>query len=170
MSSGYQVLPLTTDGDVYALYDPKGNQVAMGTREVCQALLHLVTHSPLMERPPRHYEQVAPQRRPGAADGARVSDSVGRPKGPPPPGRGFESREAEEAAPGLPQAAERRLTGAHPAVPLERSYSEAGAEPYGILELIYLGGRSVASHWYVSLPVVIVIGSALLMWSLFPNG
>ena len=193
--SNYKVIPMTADGDIYALYDLKGNQLAMGTSEVCQTLLHLVTHSPLMERPPRHYEKVGSQRRVraaaaagggaelnpdgnavgvpgtnGATNGARVSAHVSRPKEPPPPERGFETREVEEDAPGLPTAAEHRLTRAHPTVRMWASEGEAGAEPYGILELIYLGGRSAASHWYLSLPVVIVIGSALLMWSLFPNG
>ena len=196
MFISYKVLPMTADGDIYALYDPKGNPVAMGTRQVCQTLLHLVTHSPLMERPPRHHEKIASQQRAraaaaatgggaelnpdgcavgvpgtnGATDGARVSASVSGPKEPPPPGRGFEAQDVEEDAPGLPTAAERRLTRVHPTVRMLRSDSEADAEPYGVLELIYLGSRSVASHWYFSLPVVIVIGSALLMWSLFPNG
>ena len=51
MFSGYEVVPMTAGGDICALHDADGKQVAMGTREVCETLLYLVTNSPLMERP-----------------------------------------------------------------------------------------------------------------------
>lgn len=51
MFGSYKIYPLTADGDIYALYDAEGCQVAMGSREVCRTLLHLVTTSPLLGRP-----------------------------------------------------------------------------------------------------------------------
>ena len=51
MFGSYKIHPLSADGDIYALYDAEGRQVAMGTKEVCRTLLHLVTTSPLLERP-----------------------------------------------------------------------------------------------------------------------
>ena len=59
----YKILPMRASGDIYALYDASGNQVAMGAYEVCLTLLYLVTHSSLMERPPQYYEEVAPRQR-----------------------------------------------------------------------------------------------------------
>jgi hypothetical protein len=82
MFSSYKVLPMTADGDLYALYDVAGDQVAMGSYEVCQTLLHLVTTSPLMERPSRYYQKVAPRQRvravAAAAGGAAELSAVGK--------------------------------------------------------------------------------------------
>jgi len=63
MFEKYMIFPLTADGDIYALHDMEGNQVAMGSREVCQTLLHLITHSPLLKRPLRHVNRVNPRQR-----------------------------------------------------------------------------------------------------------
>ena len=63
MFKKYMIFPMTADGDLYALHDTEGNQVAMGSREVCQTLLYLITHSPLMTKPPRHVEKVNPRQR-----------------------------------------------------------------------------------------------------------
>jgi hypothetical protein len=65
MFEKYMIFPLTADGDIYALHDTEGNQIAMGTREVCQTLLYLVTHSQLLNRPPQYWAQVAPRQRGG---------------------------------------------------------------------------------------------------------
>ena len=45
------IFPLDPDGVLYALQDEKGNQIGVGSRDVCQTLLYLVTNSPLMNRP-----------------------------------------------------------------------------------------------------------------------
>jgi hypothetical protein len=45
------IFPLDPDGVLYALQDEKGNQIGVGSRDVCQTLLYLVTNSPLMSRP-----------------------------------------------------------------------------------------------------------------------
>lgn len=63
MFQKYMIFPLTPDGDLYALHDTEGNQVAMGSREVCRTLLYLVTTSPLMTRTPRHANRVNPRQR-----------------------------------------------------------------------------------------------------------
>lgn len=57
MYEKYMIFPMTSDGDVYALHDTEGRQVAMGSREVCRTLLYLVTNSPLLGRPPRRAEE-----------------------------------------------------------------------------------------------------------------
>jgi hypothetical protein len=128
----YKILPMRADGDIYALYDAAGNQVAMGAYEVCLTLLYLVTHSSLMERPPQHYEEVAPRQRvksvsgvtegraelaavgkagvksldvprSGAATaGVKVSASAGRLEVQPPSGRSLESENALEDVLELP--------------------------------------------------------------------
>ena len=61
MFEKYMIFPMTADGDLYSLQDTKGNQIAMGSREVCQTLLYLVTNSFLMARPPRLAESVHPR-------------------------------------------------------------------------------------------------------------
>lgn len=61
MFKKYMIFPLTADGDLYSLQDTKGNQIAMGSREVCQTLLYLVTNSFLMTRPPRFVDSVDPR-------------------------------------------------------------------------------------------------------------
>lgn len=159
MFGGYSILPMSADSDVYALIDHKGNQVAMGSREVCQTLLFLVNNSPLMEPPPQHYRKIAPRPRARAvaavaAEGRVELDAVGE--------AGIKSLDG----PGSSRAANSNKVSA--AVMRPEGYLPSGldTEPYGILELVHLGGRSVASYWYISVVVAIVIGSALLMWSL----
>lgn len=49
------IFPLDADGTLYSLQDETGNQVGVGSREVCQTLLYLITNSPLMRRPMRHH-------------------------------------------------------------------------------------------------------------------
>jgi hypothetical protein len=61
MFKKYMTFPLTADGDLYALQDTKGNQIAMGSREVCKTLLYLVTNSGLMDSPPRLTNSVHPR-------------------------------------------------------------------------------------------------------------
>lgn len=61
MFKKYMIFPLTADGDLYSLQDTQGNQIAMGSREVCRTLLYLVTNSFLMERPPRLVNSVHPR-------------------------------------------------------------------------------------------------------------
>ncbi len=63
MFKKYMIFPLTADGDLYSLQDTQGNQIAMGSREVCQTLLYLVTNSFLMARPPRLIDSVNPRQR-----------------------------------------------------------------------------------------------------------
>jgi hypothetical protein len=60
MFEKYMIFPMTPDGDLYALHDTEGRQVAMGSREVCRTLLYLVTTSPLLGRPPRRAEGTTP--------------------------------------------------------------------------------------------------------------
>jgi hypothetical protein len=57
----YMIFPLTPDGDLYSLQDTQGNQIAMGSREVCQTLLYLVTKSFLMAQPPTLANSVHPR-------------------------------------------------------------------------------------------------------------
>lgn len=52
------IFPMTADGDLYSLQDTQGKQIAMGSREVCQTLLQLVTNSFLLARPPRPIDSV----------------------------------------------------------------------------------------------------------------
>lgn len=66
MFKKYMIFPMTADGDLYSLQDAQGNQIAMGSREVCQTLLYLVTNSFLMARPPRLIDSVNPRQRRGA--------------------------------------------------------------------------------------------------------
>jgi hypothetical protein len=158
MFGGYSILPMSAESDVFALIDHKGNQVAMGSREVCQTLLFLVNNSPLMERPPQHYRKDAPRPRvravAAAAEGGTESDAVGE--------AGVKSLDG----PGSSRAADSIKVSASVMRPEGHLPSSLNAEPYGLLELVHLGSRSVASYWYISLVVAIVIGSALLMWSL----
>ena len=66
------IFPLDPDGVLYALQDERGNQLGVGSREVCQTLLYLITNSPLMRRP-------APQPSTRAAEEAgKRSASAGR--------------------------------------------------------------------------------------------
>lgn len=58
MFKKYMIFPMTADGDLYSLQDTQGNQIAMGSREVCQTLLLLVTNSFLLARPPRLIDSV----------------------------------------------------------------------------------------------------------------
>mgnify|MGYP003288736666 CR=1 FL=1 len=37
------ILPLDTNGRIYALQDEKGNTIGTGSREVCEVLLHMIT-------------------------------------------------------------------------------------------------------------------------------
>ena len=37
------ILPLDTNGRIYALQDEKGNTIGTGTREVCEVLLYIIT-------------------------------------------------------------------------------------------------------------------------------
>ena len=43
MYSKTMVLPLTSDGDLYGLFDKNGKQIGSGSREVCQTLLHMIS-------------------------------------------------------------------------------------------------------------------------------
>lgn len=61
MFKKYMIFPMTAEGDLYSLQDTQGNQIAMGSREVCQTLLYLVTKSFLMARPPRVVNSVHPR-------------------------------------------------------------------------------------------------------------
>jgi hypothetical protein len=161
MFSSYKVLPMAADGYVYALYDPKGDQVAMGTREVCQTLLYLVTNSSLMERPSRYGERVAPKQRvsPAAApaEGGAEFDAAGEAGA-----KSFDGPRPSEAPYGIKLSAPVTGPGGRPTPTLS-------VAPYGVSDLFYLGGQSVATHWYVGLFVAIVIGSALLTWALFSS-
>jgi hypothetical protein len=71
MFKKYMIFPLTADGDLYALQDTNGNQIAMGSREVCKTLLYLVTNSGLMARPPQLINSVHPRQHWGAGQGLR---------------------------------------------------------------------------------------------------
>ena len=57
----YMIFPMTAEGDLYSLQDTYGNQIAMGSREVCQTLLYLVTKSFLMARPLQPVDSVHPR-------------------------------------------------------------------------------------------------------------
>jgi hypothetical protein len=37
------ILPLDTNGRIYALQDEKGNMIGTGSREVCEVLLYIIT-------------------------------------------------------------------------------------------------------------------------------
>ena len=37
------ILPLDTEGKIYALQDEKGNTIGTGTREVCEVLMYIIT-------------------------------------------------------------------------------------------------------------------------------
>jgi hypothetical protein len=37
------ILPLDSNGQIYALHDEKGNTIGTGTREVCEVLLYIIT-------------------------------------------------------------------------------------------------------------------------------
>ena len=63
MFKKYMIFPMTPEGDLYSLQDTQGNQIAMGSREVCQTLLYLVTNSFLMARPPRLGDSPNPRQR-----------------------------------------------------------------------------------------------------------
>jgi hypothetical protein len=60
------IFPMTADGNLYSLQDTQGKQIAMGSRQVCQTLLYLVTNSFLMARPPRLIDNVNPRHHSGA--------------------------------------------------------------------------------------------------------
>jgi len=62
----YMIFPMTADGNLYSLQDTQGKQIAMGSREVCQTLLYLVTNSFLMARRPWLVDSVTPRRHSGA--------------------------------------------------------------------------------------------------------
>ena len=40
------ILPLDSEGTIYALQDEKGNTIGTGTREVCEVLLYIITKGP----------------------------------------------------------------------------------------------------------------------------
>ena len=63
MFKKYMIFPMTADGDLYSLQDTQGNQIAMGSREVCQTLLYLVTNSFMTARPPRLIDSLNPKQR-----------------------------------------------------------------------------------------------------------
>ena len=71
MFKKYMIFPLTADGTLYSLQDTQGKQIAMGSREVCQTLLYLVTNSFLMARPPRLVDGVIPRHHSGARQDLR---------------------------------------------------------------------------------------------------
>jgi hypothetical protein len=56
----YMIFPMTADGDLYSLQDTQGKQIAMGSREVCQTLLCLVTNSFVLARPTQLIDSVNP--------------------------------------------------------------------------------------------------------------
>ena len=37
------ILPLDSNGEIYALQDEKGNIIGTGTRQVCEVLLYIIT-------------------------------------------------------------------------------------------------------------------------------
>ena len=71
MFKKYMIFPMTADGNLYSLQDTQGKQIAMGSREVCQTLLYLVTNSFLMARPPRFVDSANPRQRGGARQDIR---------------------------------------------------------------------------------------------------
>jgi hypothetical protein len=168
MFSSYSVVPMLAEGDIYALCDPEGNRVVMGTGDVCRTLLYLLTNSPLMEKPPRYYERTAPRQRvksedvqedasplPSPASHAHISEGSARPSG-----------AAGDAGADRVTAEPRSVT-AHPALRPRKSGVGPGAVSYGLLGGNYLGSQPASSYWYVGLYVVLVIGSALLTCALF---
>lgn len=168
MFSSYSVVPMSADGDIYALCDPEGNRVAMGTRDVCQTLLYLLTNSPLMEKPPRYYERTAPRQLvksedvqedasllPSSASHAHFSERSARPSG----------AAGDVGADRV--SAETRLVPAHPALRPRKSSVGPGAVSHGIFGGTYLGGPPASPYWYVGLYVVLVVCSALLTLTLF---
>lgn len=42
MYTGPVILPLTLDGNIYALHDNKGTIIGTGTREVCEVLVQIM--------------------------------------------------------------------------------------------------------------------------------
>jgi hypothetical protein len=54
------ILPLESTGRIYVLEDEKGQVVGTGSREVCEALMHLLTAgiSPNIEQPPPAHNNV----------------------------------------------------------------------------------------------------------------
>ena len=65
MFKKYMIFPMTADGNLYSLQDTQGKQIAMGSREVCQTLLYLVTNSFLTARPPWLVDNVIARRHSG---------------------------------------------------------------------------------------------------------
>jgi hypothetical protein len=43
MHTKTMILPLDTDGEIFAMQDEHGNIIGTGTREVCELLLYIVT-------------------------------------------------------------------------------------------------------------------------------
>ena len=43
MYAAPMILPLDTNGKIYAIQDEKGNTIGTGTREVCEVLLYIIT-------------------------------------------------------------------------------------------------------------------------------
>jgi hypothetical protein len=43
MYTGPMILPLDSEGTIYALQDEKGNTIGTGTRAVCEILLYMIT-------------------------------------------------------------------------------------------------------------------------------
>jgi len=39
------ILPLDSNGRIYAIQDEKGNTIGTGTREVCEVLLYIITRA-----------------------------------------------------------------------------------------------------------------------------
>lgn len=77
MYSTPMMFPLDPDGILYSLEDENGNRIGVGSREVCQTLLHLITHSSLMRRPSRSAAETAIRHRKTAkVQGARRSDII----------------------------------------------------------------------------------------------
>jgi hypothetical protein len=60
MYSRPMIFPLDPDGVLYSLQDEKGDQIGVGSREVCQTLMLLITSSPLMSKRPPQPTAAAP--------------------------------------------------------------------------------------------------------------
>lgn len=43
MYTAPMILPLDSNGKIYALQDEQGNTIGTGTREVCEVLLYMIT-------------------------------------------------------------------------------------------------------------------------------
>lgn len=69
------IFPLDPDGVLYALQDEYGNQIGVGSREVCQTLLYLIINSPLMRKPPRSAPE-NPVRRKVEADSLSANEAL----------------------------------------------------------------------------------------------